>query len=242
MSDFHRYSRQVVLVEVGVNGQALLRDSTVLLVGLGGLGSLTALYLAGAGVGRLLLCDPDHVSLSNLHRQVIYRETDLGRNKATATAAQLQALNPQVQTEVLAPGDWSSRLSEVDLVLDGTDNFAARFAINAACVRARVPLVFAAAIRFEGQLGVIDPSRRGGCYACLYPSAGEGAERCEEAGILGPVIGTIAAQQALLAQRRLLGLAEDAGTLHTWNARTLEWRRHRLPQDPDCPCCAKPTP
>ena len=242
MTDFSRYSRQVVLPEVGVNGQALLRDSTVLLVGLGGLGSLTALYLAGAGVGRLLLCDPDQVSISNLHRQVIYREADLGRNKAEATAAQLRALNSQASTEVVAPEAWPARLGEVDLVLDGTDNFTARFATNHACVRARVPLVFAAAIRFEGQVGVIDPARAGGCYACLYPTVGEAAERCEEAGILGPVVGTMAAQQALLAQRRLLGLAEDAGTLHTWNAQTLEWRRHRLPRDPDCPCCATPTP
>lgn len=240
MSDFSRYSRQVVLPEVGVNGQAILRDSTVLLVGLGGLGSLSALYLAGAGVGRLLLCDPDHVTLSNLQRQVIYRSADLGRNKAEAAAAQLRALNPEVETEVIAADTWSSRLADVDLVLDGSDNFPTRFATNAACVQARVPLVFAAAIRFEGQLGLIDPARRGGCYACLYPETGAAAERCEDAGILGPVVGTMAAQQALLALRRLLGLADDAGTLHTWCARTLQWRAHSLPRDPDCSCCATP--
>lgn len=238
MSDLSRYSRQVVLPEVGVNGQSVLADSTVLLMGLGGLGSLTALYLAGAGVGRLILCDPDRVDRSNLQRQVLYREADVGRDKTDAASRQIAALNPGTTVEMVDEERWRSRLHEVDVVLDGTDNFPARFSINAACVRARVPLVFAAAIRFEGQVGMIDPARHGGCYACLYPDIGERAERCEDAGILGPVVGTMAAQQALLALRRLLGLAEDAGTLHTWDARRLEWRRLSLPSDPHCSVCA----
>ncbi|MBU0789831.1 MAG: HesA/MoeB/ThiF family protein [Pseudomonadota bacterium] len=242
MTDLHRYSRQIVLPEVGINGQHILSDSTVLMFGMGGLGSASAAYLAGAGVGRLLIADPDRLEASNLQRQVLYREANLGQRKIDAAAAQLTALNAQINVSPLLPDAAMARMAEADVVLDGTDRFSARFAINAACVAARKPLISAAAIRFEGQLAVLDPHRRGGCYACIYPPQGEDAERCEEAGVAGPVVGTVGVMQAWLTLRLLLGLADDAGTLHTWSAERLEWRRMTISRDPSCPVCGHHDP
>lgn len=240
MTDLHRYSRQIVLPEIGINGQQILSDSTVLLFGMGGLGSASAPYLAGAGVGRLMIADPDRLEASNLQRQVLYREADLGQRKIDAAAAQLRALNGQIEVLPLLPEEAMARIAEADVVLDGTDRFSARFAINAACVAARKPLVSAAAIRFEGQIAVLHPQRKGGCYACMYPPQGEDAERCEDAGIAGPVVGTVGVMQAWLALRLLLGLADDAGTLHTWSAERLEWRRLAISRDSSCPVCSRP--
>ncbi len=240
MSDLQRYSRQIVLREVGVNGQQLLRDSTVLIIGLGGLGSAAAGYLAGAGVGTLLLCDRDRVEASNLQRQVLYRQVDVGRAKTAAAAAQLAALNPQLDIETLDAEAGLAAVRRADLVLDCTDNFPARYAINAACVAARRPLLSAAAIRFEGQLALFDLTRGGPCYRCLYADIGEAAETCEEAGILGPVVGTVGTMQALLALKWLLGLRDDAGKLLRWDALRMQWRSHTISADPDCPQCGAP--
>lgn len=237
MSDFSRYSRQVVLREVGVNGQQLLGDSCALVIGLGGLGAIAASYLAGAGVGRLLLCDRDRIEASNLHRQILYREGDIGRAKTLAAQAQLAALNPQVELGIVE--DWAAVVPQADVVLDCTDNFPTRFAINAACARARRPLVSGAAIRFEGQLAVFDLRRGGPCYACLYPDSGEAAETCEEGGILGPVVGTVGALQALAALKLLLGIGEEAGKLLSWDARRMAWRSHKMTADPKCPHCGE---
>ena len=236
MSNFARYSRQVILREVGVNGQQLLRDSTVLVIGLGGLGSAAALYLAGAGVGRLMLTDRDRVEASNLQRQVLYRQADVGALKTEAARAQLADLNPEVSFELHDAESWRAALPLADLVLDCTDNFPTRFAINAACVAARRPLVSGAAIRLEGQVALFAPGR--GCYACLYPDQGDAQETCEEAGVLGPVVGVIGAMQAQLALKHLLGIGDDAGLLHIWDARTLHWRSLKLPRDEPCPGCA----
>lgn len=246
MSNFSRYSRQVVLREVGVNGQQLLRDSSALIVGLGGLGTPAALYLAGAGLGHLVLSDFDKVASSNLHRQILYREPDIGRAKLEAAREQLRALNADCAIE-LRPGPLDDEglldaARSVDIVLDCSDNFATRFAVNRACVAARRPLVSGAAIRFEGQLAVFDAARGGACYACLYPSAGQMQETCEEAGILGPVVGVVGARQALAALKRLLGLGEDAGTLWVWDALTDTSRRLSIPRDPHCPVCGTPKP
>jgi len=239
MSDYARYSRQVILREVGVNGQSLLRDSTVLVVGLGGLGSPASLYLAGAGIGRLILSDRDHVERSNLQRQIVYRSADLGRPKHEAAAANLRALNPDCLIET-RPGPLDDEalraaVGDADVVLDCTDNFPARFAINRACVAARKPLVSGAAIRFEGQIAVFRPG--GPCYACLFGEGGEAAETCEEAGILGPVVGVIGAMQALLALQQLLGIGDDSARLHLWDALTLSWRRLSMARDPACRVC-----
>lgn len=244
MSGFGRYARQVVLREVGVNGQQVLRDCSALIVGLGGLGAPAALYLAGAGLGRLVLTDFDRVAVSNLHRQVLYREADIGSAKLDAARAQLVALNPECAIELLpGPLDDAGLIRAargVDLVLDCSDNFATRFAVNRACVTARRPLVSGAAVRFEGQLAVFDAARGGACYACLYPAAGEGAETCEEAGILGPVVGVVGARQALAALKLLLGLGTDAGTLWVWDALTETQRRLSIPRDPRCSVCGNP--
>lgn len=240
MSDFQRYSRQVILREVGVNGQALLADSAVLIVGLGGLGAVAAQYLAAAGVGQLLVADRDRVETSNLQRQILYRQGDVGQLKTEAARAQLQALNPQIRIDHYDGQSWREAVALADVVLDCTDNFPARFAINAACVRVRRPLVSGAAIRFEGQLAVFDLRRGGPCYRCLYPDQGDTAETCEEAGILGPVVGTVGALQALAALKLMLGLDAQAGRLQTWDALRMQWRSHKMAADPECPVCGEP--
>lgn len=243
-TDFSRYSRQVVLREVGVNGQQVLRDSSALVIGLGGLGSVASLYLAGAGIGRLLIADRDRVEASNLQRQVLYRGGDVGRSKTEAARAQLAALDPSVEIEAfegrLEPVRLAAMVAGADVVLDCTDNFPTRFAINAACVRARKPLVSGAAIRFDGQLAVFDARRSdGACYACLFPQAGEAQETCEEAGILGPVVGTIGSLQALAALKLLLGRNEDVNRLRIWNALDMTWKTVTVKRDPACPVCAR---
>lgn len=236
-SDFARYSRQIVLREIGVNGQQLLQDSTALVIGVGGLGSVAALYLAGAGIGRLILADRDRVDLTNLQRQILYRQSDLGRGKTEAAKDQLAALNPQVVVELRDDTNWQDAIAQADVVLDCSDNFPTRFAVNAACVASRKPLVSGAAIRFEGQLAVFDLRRGGPCYACLYPDAGEAQETCEEAGVLGPVVGTMGSLQALAALKLLSGLGDDAGHLMTWDALSMRWRRLKISADQECPVC-----
>jgi molybdopterin/thiamine biosynthesis adenylyltransferase len=244
VADFSRYSRQVVLREVGVHGQQLLRDSSALVIGLGGLGSAAALYLAGAGLGRLLVADRDRVEPANLQRQVLYRVDDIGRPKPGAARERLAALNPEVEITAhegrLEPARLAAMVGEADVVLDCTDNFPTRFAINAACVRARKPLVTGAAIRFEGQLAVFDARRAGGaCYACLFGADGEPAEACEEAGILGPVVGTIGSLQALAALKLLLGREAGVDRLQVWNALDMSWRTVAIARDPACRVCAR---
>jgi molybdopterin/thiamine biosynthesis adenylyltransferase len=241
MNALARYARQIVLREVGVHGQELLRDSSALIVGLGGLGTPAALYLAGAGLGRLVLSDFDRVSASNLHRQILYREAQVGVSKLEAAQEQLRALNSGCEIALrpgpLDPDALVEAARAVDVVLDCSDNFATRFSVNRACVAARKPLVSGAAIRFEGQLAVFDPARGSACYACLYPAAGESQETCEEAGILGPVVGVVGARQALAALKLLLGLGDDRGTLWIWDALTDAQRRLSIPRDPRCPVC-----
>jgi molybdopterin/thiamine biosynthesis adenylyltransferase len=241
MSDFARYSRNIVLREVGVNGQQLLRDSGALLIGVGGLGSAAALYLAGAGIGRLLLSDRDRVDTSNLQRQILYRSADVGRAKLDAATDSLRALNAECEVETL-PGPLegaalAAAVRSADIVLDCSDNFPTRTALNAACVAARKPLVSGAAIRFEGQLALFDTARGSACYACLYPDTGEAQETCEEAGVLGPSVGVVGSLQALVAIKRLLGIGDDAGRLHLWDALQLSWRSLKIPKDPHCPVC-----
>ncbi|TAM12305.1 MAG: HesA/MoeB/ThiF family protein [Nevskiaceae bacterium] len=242
-TDFRRYSRQSILPEIGVHGQAVLRDSAALVIGCGGLGCAAAPYLAGAGVGRLVLVDDDVIEASNLQRQLLFRTADVGQPKAQVAAAALRALNPEVEVEVhvarFTAEDIERRARDVDVVLDCSDNFTTRYAVNAACVHARTPLVSGAAIRFEGQLAVFDLRRGGPCYACLYPPTGDfSGERCEDAGILGPVVGTIGVLQALEALKLLLGLGTASGTLRAWNALSGTWRMVRMKApDPGCTVC-----
>lgn len=243
--DYARYGRQIILREVGVHGQSLLRDSAALIVGCGGLGCAAAPYLAGAGLGQIILVDDDRVETTNLQRQILFRQADVGRSKAEAAAAALRALNPQVRVTPMVEHVDAARLRalmmDVDVVLDCSDNFPTRWATNAACVATRRPLVSGAAIRFEGQLAVFDLRRGGPCYGCLYPdaaAAGEDArETCEEAGVLGPVVGVIGAQQALAALKLLLGQPGDAGVLQIWDALRGDWKRLSVRRDPACTVC-----
>ena len=239
---FTRYARQVVLPEIGVNGQQLLRDSSVLIIGVGGLGSIASLYLAGAGVGELTLADRDRVDLSNLQRQLLYAEPQLGQDKTRAARERLQSQNSDLNIRIhegrLSPERLADLVGRVDLVLDCSDNFPTRYAVNAACVASRKPLVSGAAIRFEGQLLVVDPrSADAPCYACIFPDHGAEAERCEDAGVLGPVVGVIGSLQALSAIKLLTGLNDDVGILRIWDAKTMNWRNLRAQRDPDCRHC-----
>ena len=243
-SDYQRrYSRHLALPDLGAAGQEKLGKAQVLIVGLGGLGSPAALYLAASGAGTLMLNDFDRVDLSNLQRQILYSGTDIGRAKTTAAAATLAALNPECKLELLdrrlQGADLEAVVNQADIVLDGSDNFGTRFAVNAACVKTRTPLISGAAIRLEGQIMVFDARDAASpCYACVYTEAGEELENCRSNGILAPIVGVIGSCMALEAVKlitgvgapltgRLLRLDAGSGTLSTTNIR----------KDPACPVC-----
>lgn len=239
-----RYSRHILLPAIDVAGQQRLIDARVLIVGLGGLGSPAALYLAASGVGRLLLVDADRVELSNLQRQVIHGSGRIGACKTESAAAALGDLNPGVRVETFAcraDAELLDRLlPHVDLVLDCCDNGPSRRAINAAARRHRVPLVSAAAIGWEGQLAVFDPRVPGSaCYECLYPDAGdEAAGACAHNGIAAPVVGTMGVLQALQALKLLCGAGSVvAGELLVFDGLALDFHRLRIARRTDCPGC-----
>jgi adenylyltransferase/sulfurtransferase len=239
-----RYSRQILLPQLDIEGQQRLLDSRVLIVGLGGLGSPVALYLAAAGVGTLVLADHDEVDLTNLQRQVIHQTADVGRPKVESAAASVRALNPEVETlqlpRALAGAELIEAVANVDLVVDCCDNFATRQAVNAACVALRRPLVSGAAIRLEGQLSVFDARRNDSpCYQCLYGSGEETALSCSEAGVIGPLVGLIGSLQALEALKLLAGFGEPmVGRLLLVDALGSRFREMRVRRDPACSCCA----
>lgn len=236
-----RYSRQIRVNGIGEAGQQRLLDSRVLIIGMGGLGSPAALYLAAAGVGQLAVSDFDRVEDSNLQRQIIHRHADIGEHKALSAKRALQALNPQCRVMAL---DWQldeedleQEIERADLVLDCSDNFATRFALNRACVRQGTALVSGAAIRREGQIISFMP---GGapCYQCLYPSGLEHEESCAMEGVLAPLVGVIGSMQALQAVRLLCGDTEGlAGRLLLFDAAAMEWRALKVPPDPACEVC-----
>jgi molybdopterin/thiamine biosynthesis adenylyltransferase len=240
-----RYSRHILLPEIGVEGQERLRAARALVVGAGGLGCPAALYLAASGIGRLTLADPDRVDLTNLQRQILFRTDSIGARKVDAAAAALGALNPEVELVTLAArleGEALERLvAGADVVLDCSDNFATRHAVNRACVRHARPLVSGAALRFDGQIAVFDLRRPDApCYACLFPEGGETEElRCAVMGVFAPLTGTIGALQALEAVKIVSGAGQPAsGRLLMLDARNAEWRSVRVSKDPDCPVCA----
>lgn len=238
-----RYSRQILLPQIDIDGQQTLFDSSILIVGLGGLGAPAALYLAAAGVGRLVLADHDSVDATNLHRQIIHLTRDVGRAKVESAAETLRALNPDVQLTLIErelEGETLNRVvQDVDLVLDCTDNFATRLAVNAACFAAGKPLVSGAAIRLEGQVSVFDPRRADSpCYQCLYGEGGEEALSCSEAGVIGPLVGMIGSLQALEALKLLVGFGESlTGRLLLIDALNSRFREMRVRRDPACSCC-----
>ena len=237
-----RYSRQIMLPAVDVAGQQRLLDSRVLIIGAGGLGSPVAIYLAAAGVGQLVLVDFDTVDLTNLQRQILHGSHDLGRPKVESARDTLRALNPEVKVEAInARLEGAALLAEVaraDVVVDASDNFATRFAVNDACVAARKPLVSGAAIRMEGQVTVFHNERPASpCYRCLYRDEGELTQTCSENGVLSPVVGIIGSIQATEVLKVLLGIGETLdGRLLLLDALTMEWRSMKLRKDPACGC------
>lgn len=238
-----RYSRHIMLEEIDVEGQERLLASQVLIIGAGGLGSPAALYLAGAGVGCLRIADDDVVELSNLQRQIAHGETTLGQSKAHSAAQAAQRLNPGCDVHPLddrLDGEaLMTAVSSADVVLDCTDRFSSRFAINHACVETRTPLVSGAAIRFSGQLAVFDRRRpEAPCYACLYGDQDDDeALSCAESGVVSPLVGVIGSFQALEALKLISGAGRAHRGLSTFDALTGEWRRFDLPRDPECPVC-----
>jgi molybdopterin/thiamine biosynthesis adenylyltransferase len=237
-----RYSRQIMLPAVGIEGQERLLNARVLIVGLGGLGSPAAMYLAAAGVGTLIVADFDAVDLSNLQRQILHTSARLGMTKVDSARLAIQALNPKTRVEgykrSISESNLPALLDAVDLVVDASDNFATRFALNAACFRSGIPLVSGAAIRTEGQVAVFSGQSGGPCYQCLYPRNGALDQTCSANGVLAPLVGIIGSIQAAEAIKVILGAGKPLyGRLLLLDAMSMEWRSVRLPADPACPIC-----
>jgi molybdopterin/thiamine biosynthesis adenylyltransferase len=238
----NRYARQVALADVGAEGQAKLGAARVLVVGLGGLGCPAALYLATSGIGRLVLNDFDRVDETNLPRQILYTPEDVGALKVDAARKRLLALNPDVNVAVHAERLDGAALEAVvgdaGVVLDGTDNFATRFAVNRACVARRVPLVSGAAVRVEGQIAVFPNDGDGPCYACLYNDEDEWLGDCQGNGVLAPVPGVIGTLMAEEALKLVLGWQSSLrNRLLLWDAKRGDWQSVALKRDPDCVVC-----
>ncbi len=238
-----RYSRQIMLPEIDMQGQERLAGARVLIVGLGGLGSSSSIYLAAAGIGHLVLADFDAVDISNLQRQIVHTTDDIGRLKIDSAKQHLLALNPSIEiTTINHKMDDRSLAAEVQaaaVVLDCSDNFATRFAVNRACVRHKTPLVSGAAIRFEAQLSVFDSNDEASpCYRCLYGDEVEAGQTCTENGVLPPLLGIIGSAQACEAMKIIMRLGKTLqGRLLLLDAMAMEWNIVRLPRDPSCPVC-----
>jgi adenylyltransferase/sulfurtransferase len=248
-SQLLRYSRHILLNEFGPEAQEKFAAAHVVLIGMGGLGAPAAHFLAAAGIGRLTLCDADHVDLTNLQRQILYATVDVGRPKVAAAAGRLAAINPEVRVTQLparaGPAELGPLAAAADVVLDCSDNFATRHAVNRACVAARTPLVSGAAIRFDGQVAVFDVrDPEAPCYHCLF---GEGDEleetRCATMGVFAPLVGIIGATQAAEALKLVAGAGKSlAGRLLLLDALAMQWREMRVPRDPACPVCQPRAP
>lgn len=239
-----RYSRHILLKEIGIEGQGRLMEAKVLIVGLGGLGSPAALYLAASGVGQLTLCDHDTVDLSNLQRQIIYRTSALNQPKVISAQAALHDVNPEVECIALDVRADAAQLlglaDKADVVLDCSDNFTTRYAVNHACLARRKPLVSGAAIQFDGQISVFDFRRADApCYNCLFPEDSQTAElRCATTGVFAPLAGFIGTLQAAEALKLLIGIERGlSGKLLTVNALDMNIMRSNLSKDPACRAC-----
>ena len=238
-----RYSRHINLAHIGERGQEKLLASRCLIIGMGGLGSPVALYLAAAGVGHLILADFDRVELSNLQRQIAHSVDRVGELKTHSAKLACHALNPDIAIETidfaLDAEDLDEVVPRVDIVVDGSDNFPTRFAVNAACVRHRVPLVSGAAIRTDGQVSVFrNNGEDGPCYRCLFEESESDGDTCALTGVLGPAVGMIGTVQAMETLKALLGIGTDlSGRLLLLDGLAMEWRDIRLKKDPACPVC-----
>ncbi len=241
-----RYSRHLLLEEIDVAGQEKLLHSHVLVIGAGGLGSAAAPYLAAAGIGNITLLDHDQVELTNLQRQIMHTENNIGKSKVTSGKQFLEQLNSHVHVETIQAKATASLLAEllpsVDVVLDCTDNFLTRHLINASCVKHNIPLVSGSALRFDGQVSVFDPRNASSpCYACIF-SPDEHFEEvsCSSMGIFSPLVGIIGAMQAAQALQVLIGFGESlVGRMLLWNARTTQIDEIKISRNPECPVCGK---
>ncbi|MCP4001054.1 MAG: HesA/MoeB/ThiF family protein [Gammaproteobacteria bacterium] len=244
MNDDIRYSRQITLPAIGTQGQTQLGDASVLIVGMGGLGTPASMYLANSGVGQLLINDFDTVDTSNLPRQILYRDTDTGKAKATAAAECLKLINPNVTTIAmgsrLARDGLTELTAAVDVVLDCTDNFTSRWLINEVCADMKTPLITGAAIRWEGQLSVFRHDQAGGpCYRCLYSEADENLNDCAGQGIIAPVAGTVGTMMATETIKLLLAIESVlAGNLWVYDGLAGTSKTIAIPAQPDCPVCS----
>ncbi len=243
-----RFSRQIMLPDFDIAGQEKLLNAKVLLIGLGGLGSPIAMYLGAAGVGELILVDDDQVDVSNLQRQIAHREQDVGVNKANSAARAVNDLNGQTNVTIierrLEGVELEKQIDCVDLVIDATDNFDSRHTINQFCWETKTPLVSGAAIRWEGQISVFDPTDpQSPCYQCLYPETSTGnsaALNCSENGVIAPLVGVIGSCQALEAIKYLAGVGSSlVGYSLFFDSKYMEWRKLKLSKATDCPICSK---
>ena len=240
-----RYSRQILLPQFGIEGQQQLLDAHVLIIGLGGLGSPVAMYLAAAGVGQLTLADHDVVDLSNLQRQIVHRTHNIGQAKVDSAKENLLQINPDIKIncvqQKLAEAEMDALVQQVDVVVDATDNFPSRFAINKICFKNKKPLVSGAAIRMEGQVSIFDMRDSDSpCYHCLYDEEGTIAETCSENGVMSPMVGIIGSIQALETIKLISNTGESlTGKLLITDGMHQEWRSMKLRKDPDCPVCSK---
>jgi molybdopterin/thiamine biosynthesis adenylyltransferase len=242
--EISRYSRHILLQEVGGVGQARLRDARVLVIGAGGLGSPLILYLAAAGVGTIGVVDDDRLELSNLQRQVAHTTARIGQSKVASAAEAAMAINPLVRVVThemrFAPKNAVALVDDYDIVCDGSDNFSTRFLVSDVCVARRKTLVSAAVLRFEGQLSTFKPHVGGPCYRCLYPEAPPAGlvPACSEAGVLGAVTGVMGTLQATEVLKEIMGIGESlSGRLLVWDALATRFRTIRLPKDPACVSC-----
>lgn len=246
MSDetLQRYARQILLPDVSIEGQQRLSQAHATVVGVGGLGCVTAAFLARAGIGRLTLIDDDAVELSNLHRQILFDEHDIGRLKVEAAAERMRSINPAIDVITHASrlnADTAAELTgDTDVFVDGTDSYQSRLAVNAASLMHRRPMVFGAALRLEGQVSVFQPnSGSSPCYRCVFSPASAPVETCVTAGVVGPLLGIIGSLQAMEALKLLLEMGDSlVGRLLTFDARTMEWMTIHLHRNPDCPACS----
>jgi molybdopterin/thiamine biosynthesis adenylyltransferase len=242
-----RYSRHILLPQIGVEGQDRLLASHALIIGAGGLGSPVALYLAASGVGRLTICDGDVVDLTNLQRQIVHQTASIGLNKAVSAQATLSTINPEVSVAVVPARVEGEELlalvAQADVVVDASDNFATRHAINRACVTLKKPLVSGAAVRFDGQVTVFDlRDDSSPCYHCLFPEQGDSEDvRCAVMGVFAPLVGVIGSVQAAEALKLLVGIGQALnGRLLLLDGLAMEWRSVRLGKDQACSVCGQP--
>ena len=240
-AELERYARHIVLPQVGGLGQRRLKEASIAVIGAGGIGSAVIPALAGAGIGSLTIIDSDAVEISNLHRQPLFRERDAGYSKADLALQFVQRLNRHVQAKPvqarIGADNAQGLLLGHDLVIDGSDNFATRLAVSDACVALGIPLLSAAAVQFQGQVGLF---RSRPCYRCFVGDAfdADDCDNCAELGVLGALTATVGGFAALLAINRIVGVGEDqAGRLHLFDGEKLEWRAIRIPPDPNCRAC-----